>query len=415
MPVQKDGKDKVKLGIIGLGGRARSLLKNLLSMDDILVVSLADRLRDRLAMGRKMVEDAGQPSPASYRDHQKLLARDDVEGVIIGTAWTSHIKLSIEAMQAGAYAAPEVGGASSLAECRELVRTSENTGVPCMLLENCCYGRRELAVMNMVKQGIFGELVHCQCGYLHDLRKGLVKGRERNHFRVEHHIKRNGDLYPTHGLGPVAKHLDINRGNRFLTLSSIASKARGLREWAVSNLGEGHPMSRREYTKGDIITTMLKCAHGETVLVVHDTSLPRPYSRGGLVQGTRGIWMEDKDSVYIEGKSPSHQWEPFENYLKKYEHPLWKEFLTKGIRGGHGGMDYLTLRAFADSVKEKKQTPIDAYDTATWMAVTALSEQSVAMGGAAVPFPDFTDGKWLQREPAPTGKYSLDSVPEELF
>ena len=199
----------------------------------------------------------------------------------------------------------EVGGAYSLYECWELVRVSEETGVDCMMLENCCYGREEMTILNMIKQGIFGEIVHCQGGYQHDLRSEIAMGIENRHYRFKNYQHRNGQIYPTHEIGPISKYLDINRGNRFLTLTSMSSKAKGLSKWIADNKGTDHEHSKIDYVQGDIVTTMIKCAHGETVLLTHDTSLPRVYSRGGRVQGTKGIWMEDKKSVHIEGKSPA--------------------------------------------------------------------------------------------------------------
>jgi hypothetical protein len=202
----------------------------------------------------------------------------------------------------------------------------------------------------------------------------------------------------------------------------MSSKARGLHEWIIMHKGPEHEHSKIEFTQGDIVTTMIKCVNGETILLIHDTTLPRVYSRGGRVQGTKGIWMEDKKAIYIEGLSPAERWEaldeswePFDKYLDKYEHPLWTQFQNDGIQGGHGGMDYLVLRAFIESVKNKIPVPIDVYDTATWMAITCLSEESIAMGGAPVTIPDFTSGKWINREDEEPSKYGLSKIFNECF
>jgi predicted dehydrogenase len=406
---------KVNLAVIGLGGRGRGLLKNLLAMDDVEIKAVCDAFEDRLQMGVDIVAESGRPKAEGYGDYRQLLARDDIQGVVIATTWVTHAEIAVAAMKAGKYAAIEVGGAASLEECWELVRTSEQTGLPCMLLENCCYGRDELAVLNIVKQGLFGELIHCQCGYEHDLRHEVALGKQNRHNRYNNYLHRNGELYPIHGLGPISKIMDINRGNRLVTLTSMASKARGIRQWATDKYGETSELAKTEFVQGDIVTTMIKCAGGETIQLVHDTTLPRPYSRAGRVQGTKGLWMEDNNSIHIEGRSPEHKWEPFAEYREQYEHPLWKEYINLGVRGGHGGMDYLVLRAFAESVRDGTQTPIDVYDTAVWMAITVLSEESVALGSAAVAIPDFTKGKWISREPGPVGKYQLDKVDESLF
>ncbi|PYI50557.1 Gfo/Idh/MocA family protein [Paenibacillus flagellatus] len=405
----------VKLGVIGLGGRGRGLLETLLAMDDIEVPAVCDLYEDRLQLGLGLVESAGRPKADGYADYRQLLARDDLQGVVIATTWITHAEIAVAAMKAGKYAGIEVGGAASLEECWELVRTFEQTGVPCMLLENCCYGREELTVLNMVKQGLLGELIHCQCGYEHDLREEVAMGEQTRHNRYRNYLHRNGDVYPIHGLGPISKILNVNRGNRLLTLTSMSSKARGIRHWATEKFGENDPLAKTEFAQGDIVTTMIKCAGGETIQLIHDTTLPRPYSRAGRVQGTKGIWMEDNNSIHIEGRSPAHEWESFEAYREQYEHPIWKEFLSKGVTGGHGGMDYLVLRAFAESIRAKTDTPIDVYDTAVWMSITALSEQSVALGSAPVAIPDFTKGKWIKRDPAPAGRYALDRVDETLF
>lgn len=406
---------KIRLAVIGLGGRGRSLLKNLLAMEDVEIPAVCDPFEDRLQTALGIVTDAGRPEAEGYADYRALLARDDVQGVIVATTWITHAEIAIAAMKAGKYAAIEVGGAASLEECWELVRTSEQTGMPCMLLENCCYGRNELAVLNMVKQGLFGELVHCQCGYEHDLRHEVALGEQNRHNRYRNYLNRNGELYPIHGLGPISKILNVNNGNRLVSLTSMSSKARGIRQWATDKFGETSELAKTEFAQGDIVTTMVKCSRGETILLIHDTTLPRPYSRAGRVQGTKGLWTEDNNSIHIEGRSEVHKWEPFDTYLGEYEHPLWKQYIKEGVRSGHGGMDYLVLRAFAESVRDGTQTPIDVYDTAVWMAITVLSEESVALGSAPVAIPDFTKGKWISRAAGPAGKYSLETIDESLF
>lgn len=406
---------KVRMGVIGLGGRGRSLLGNLIGIEDVEVVALSDIFEDRLQMGLDQVVAAGRPKPVAYIDHREMLERDDIEGVVVATGWITHIEIAIEVMRSGKYAGIEVGGAASIEECWSLIRAYEETGMPCMMLENCCYGRNEMAMLNIARKGIFGELIHCQCGYQHDLRDHVGMGKEKQHYRIDNYIHRNGELYPTHGLGPLAKILNINHGNRFINLTSMSSKARGLHNWLVDNYGEDHPMANLDIAQGDIVTTMIECAHGETIFIIHDTTLPRPYSRGLRIQGTKGLWMEDNNSIYIEGKSPEHTWESFEKYQEEYDHPLWKEYIEKGVREGHGGMDYLCLKAFAESIAKGVEPPIDVYDTAVWMAVTTLSEQSIAKGSHPVAFPDFTNGKWIRKGPGPVSKYSLDEVYEELF
>ena len=403
--------DSVRVAVVGVSGRGRGLLGLLLGMPDVEVIGVSDLYEDRLARAKQDVIEKRGNTPMASADFRRLLEMKELDAVITPSSWTSHADVCIASMDAGKYAATEVGGATSVEQCWELVRTSERTKKPCMLLENCCYGREELTIFNMVKQGLFGELVHAEGGYQHDLRDEICNGRENRHYRLANYSNRNGEVYPTHELGPIAKCLNINRGNRMLTLTATASKARGLHEWIKNHRGEEYDLFNRQFTMGDVITTVIKCAHGETITLTHDTSLPRPYSRGNRIEGTKGIWMEDKYAVYLEGVSPKADvWDSLNNYYEKYEHPLWKWYRTEGVKGGHGGMDYLVLRAYVEAVKAGTQTPIDVYDTAAWMAVTCLSEDSVAMGSMPVAIPDFTNGKWFQREPAVLGKYCLTEV-----
>jgi predicted dehydrogenase len=406
----KSKKDKTGIGIIGLGERGLGTLPLLLAMDDIEVAAVCDLYEDRVAKGVQLAIDAGKAAPACFSDYNQVISLDCVDCIIITTSWTSHPEILMAALNAGKPAATEVGGASSLNECWDLVRNCERTGTPCMMLENCCYGREEMALLQMVRQGVFGELIHCRCAYEHDLREQVARGVENRHYRFHNYQHRNGDVYPTHGLGPLAKLLDINRGNRFVSISSMATKSRGIHLWAREHLGSDHHSSVIDFAMGDVVTSMIKCARGETILLTHDTSLPRPYSRGGRVQGTKGIWIEDNASIYIEGKSPLDAWEPFSRYMEKYEHPLWQKSSIQEYCAGHGGMDYLVLRAFIENVRDKSILPIDVYDMASWMAVTPLSEQSIALGSMPVPFPDFTDGKWINRKEEAPSKYGLNKT-----
>ncbi|HBP38475.1 MAG TPA: glycosyl hydrolase [Clostridiales bacterium] len=397
------------IGIIGLGGRGSGLLDMLLNMDDIAVPAVCDLYEDRARQAADRVEASGRPRPLQTLDYRDVLACPDVDGVITPSSWTSHLEIMLAAMQAGKPVATEVGGATSVQECWDLVHAAKATDVPCMMLENCCYGREEMALLNMVRQGVFGELIHCQGGYEHDLRAEVARGLENRHYRFLNYQHRNGDIYPTHALGPIAKMLDINRGNRFVSLASFPTKKRGLKEWASANLDADHAANQTWFNQADVVTTVLTCARGETVVLTHDTTLPRPYSRGGRVQGTRGIWMEDNRSIYLEGSSPNDSWEPFAPYLETYDHPLWQKSDVANYQAGHGGMDYLVLRAFIEPLMQGfKQMPIDVWDVATWMAVTPLSEESVALGGQPVAFPDFTNGSWICRQIAPDHRYSLD-------
>ena len=409
----------VKLGIIGLGARAETLLATLdaLRNQDIEVTAICDVLPERVEKILGILASRNAPKPETYNDYRQLIASPNVDAVLVPTSWNSHLKIAEDAMAHGKYVGIEVGGASSVDELWHLVHAAESTGVSCMMLENCCYGRNELMALNFVRKGMFGELIHCSCGYEHDLSE--MARMDNRVEREAHNFRRCGDLYPTHGIGPIAKILRINRGNRFVSLTSTASKGRGFMLEA-ERCGRGQVF----YNQGDIVTTVIKCANGETITMTHGVSLPRPYSRDCRVQGTKGIWLEDAKGIYIEGISPkfekldvagnpytTHQWTPIADMYEEYDHPIWKKF-REDIIGGHGGMDALTLQAFCEAVRNHSTPPIDVYDCAAWMCLTCLSEQSIACGSMPVPIPDFTNGKWIYEDVVTTGKWSLDEVYE---
>jgi len=396
----------VRLAIVGLGGRGCSQMKTLLDMPDVEIASVCDSYADRVEKGQKIVEEARGYVPFGTTCAKEAMDREDVDAVVVMTGWETHIIVAIQALRLGKRVAMEVGGGTSVEECWQLVRVSEETGIPVMLLENCCYGEVELTIQNMINQGVFGTLVHCAGAYSHDLRDEIGNGDVNRHYRLNQFLHRNGELYPTHELGPIANYLGINRGNRMISLTSMASKACGMHEWMQEHRPDS-PLANAVFNEGDIVTTLIKCANGETIVLTHDCTLPRPYSRGGVVRGTKGMWMEDGRSVYIEGMSPvdpefwTHKPESDERYMKEYRHPLWKEYDEFGLRGGHGGMDYLVLRAFVESVQNGTEPPIDVYDAASWLSITALSEESIAMGSAPVAIPDFTNGRWCLPRPNP--------------
>ncbi|MBQ4336098.1 MAG: Gfo/Idh/MocA family oxidoreductase [Lentisphaeria bacterium] len=409
--MMKDKLNSINVVAVGVSGRGKGMLRRLLPMEDVNIVGISDLYEDRMEEAAALVEEARGVKPVLKRDYRELLEMDGVDAVMTAASWTAHARICLDAMNAGKYVGTEVGGATSIEECWELVRTSERTGMPCMMLENCCYGRPEMAVLNMISKGMFGELIHAEGGYRHDLRDEVCMGRENRHYRLANYLNRTGDVYPTHELGPIAKYLGINRGNRMVSLSSMASKARGAAAWVAQHKPDDEYLKGREFALGDIVVTNIKCAHGEVITLYHDTTLPRPYSRGNLLQGTKGIWMEDKQGVYFDGVSPKpHEWESIEKYYKRYDHPLWKKYIREGVKEGHGGMDHLVLRGFVNAVKKQIQTPIDVYDTASWMAITTLSEDSVNMGGLPVAIPDFTNGRWIEREPSPDTPFNLDRV-----
>lgn len=420
---------RVRVAIIGLGPRAETLLVSFDHLSDVEVVAVCDLSAERVGNIMKIISQNGKPAPKTFLDYREMLECEEIEAVFITTSWNAHLTIAADCLNAGKYVAIEVGGASSIEELWRLVHASESSGKPCMMLENCCYARNELMVLNMVRQGLFGELIYCEGGYEHcllDDHFGNMESfyRERNY----HNMRRNGELYPTHELGPIAKILRINRGNRFISLTSTATKARSAQAYRRMLAEQGAAVDPNvEFNEGDVVTTVIRCANGETITLTHSISLPRPYSRNGRVQGTKGIWLEDAGGIYISGRSreettldvagnpvQNHYWDRVEDYYKEYDHPIWKEYKDRQF-GGHNGIDALAISAFIDAVRNKINTPIDVYDVAAWMSVTCLSEQSIAIGSAPVAFPDFTNGKWVCREPEPKNRWALDAIYPECF
>ena len=411
--------DRLRIGVIGTGLRGQWHIKLALKRDDVEIVAICDIDKSMLKMALEKFDETDRNPPKVYsggeEDYMNLLEKENLDGVIIATPWKLHAAMSVASMESGKHVGIEVPAAVTLEECWDLVRTSEKTGKFCKILENVCYRRDVMAVLNMVRQGLYGELLHCQGGYQHDLRHvkfndgknpygdGVEfgeKGFSEARWRTQHSVDRNGDLYPTHGIGPISTMLDINRGNRFLHLTSTATQSRGLHKYIVDKAGPDHSNAKVKFKLGDIVTTVIKCASGQTVVLSHDTNSPRPYSLNFRVQGTRGLWMKDNNSIYIEGVSPEdHKWEPDEAYLKRYDHPLWKRFETEATGAGHGGMDFFIVRAFFESIKRGISPPLDVYDAVCMSVISPLSEESITKGSMPVEFPDFTRGKWESNKP----------------
>ena len=405
---------KMKIAVVGLGCRGQGLIPEAIlpACEDynIEIAAVYDPYEDRTEIGAELVKKKTGKEPIKAKDYQEILDNPEIAGVIISSAWEAHIPQAIAAMKAGKYAAMEVGGAYALEDCWKLVETSEETGMPCMLLENCCYGETEMMVMNMVRQGVLGNIVHCEGGYHHDLRHEIAYGKENRHYRLRNYTNRNCENYPTHELGPIAKLLDINNGNRMVSLTATASCAKGLHEYIVKEKGADDPLASVEFAQGDIVTTVIKCAKGQTITLVLDTTLPRVYSRGFTVRGTQGAYFEDMNMVFIDGVqeeswSAKPFWDNGQEYAKTHGHPLWKDYDPKG---GHGGMDYLVISAFFEAMTTGKKPPIDVYDAAAYMCITALSEESIHKGSAPVAIPDFTRGKWYMRDDISDSKFRLD-------
>jgi len=402
--VQAQTKDTIRVGVVGVGDRGTGTVKTLMDIPGVEITAICDINEENLARSIKNVVDKGRKRPEGYsrgpRDFERMCDRSDLDAVLTATPWEWHTPIAVAAMKAGKYAATEVPAAVTLDECWQLVETSEKTGKPCMMLENVCYFRNVMMVLTMIRQNMLGELLHCEAGYQHDVRFVKFDDKGNLRWRGKHSVTRNGNLYPTHPIGPIAWWLDINRGDRFAYLVSMSTKSRGLNYEITRKFGTNHPNAKLQYALGDVNTTLIRTHNGLTVTLYHDTQTPRPYDLIFRVQGTEGIYSATLNKIYLEGKSPQKdQWEDIAEYDKKYEHPIWKDLGETAKSYGHGGGDYIELHQFIKAVRNRTQTPQDVYDAATWSVISALTEQSVANKSMPVDFPDFTHGKWMTNPP----------------
>lgn len=394
---------KHKIAVVGLGQRGLGWVTHILDREDAELVAVCDVYEDRVQDMVNLAKEHGKDHLIKYRvtDYHELLGKEDIEIVLLIVSWEKHVDASVDFMNAGIITALEVGGAYSIQDCYRLVEAYERTKTPFFFMENCCYGKREMMVLNMVRQGVLGQIVHCDGAYAHDLREEIASGEEIRHYRLRNYRMRNCDNYPTHELGPIARVLNINHGNRMVSLVSRSSKAAGLAHY----IKETRPQETNlEFQQGDIVNTIITCAGGETILLTLDTTLPRSYSRGFTVRGTKGMYFEDNDSIYLhEDHYPKYDfdWKPLwgnaEQYEEKYLDDIWKAEHSTGHEGvfGHGGMDELMMNDFLKCIEEGRPMPIDVYDAATWMAISVLTEVSIQKGGMPVEIPDFTNGRWL--------------------
>ena len=396
---------RVRVGFVGVGHQGSGHVQNFLKIDGVDVVAICDVTPANLERAQKFVVDAGRPRPSGYgerglRDFERMIGEEQLDLVFTATPWEWHAPVLLAALRAGKHAATEVPMAVSLDECWELVETAEKMKRHCLMMENCCYDRPEMMIFNMMRQGLFGELLHAECGYLHDLRRLKLTDFYYDRWRVKHSIRRNGDLYPTHGIGPVAQWLDINRGNQFDHIVSMATKSRGLNLWAEAQIGPNSAEARQTYALGDVVTTLIRTKQGQTIVITHDTDSPRPYSRNVLLQGTKGLVRKyPEQRVYVEGRSPNDRWEDLNTYRAQYDHPLWKGLDERAAGAGHGGMDFIEDYRLVQCLRSGTPMDFDVYDGAAWTGVIMMSEQSIAQRSRSLDFPDFTRGAWKTRPP----------------
>lgn len=395
----------VRVGYVGVGQQGSGHFSNLLRIEGVEIKAVCDIREERILWAQERCAKAGKPKPVGYskgpEDFKRMCDTEDLDLVYTATPWEWHVPVCVKAMETGSHTATEVPGAITIDGCWQMVEISEKYKKHCLTMENCNYDRTELMFLNMVRQGLFGELLHAECGYLHDLREyKFGQAYFPNDWRLQYSIKRNADLYPTHGLGPVAQWMDITRGNKFEHLVSMSSPALSLKREAVKRYGPDHPLSKTNYALGDVVTTLIKTYKGQSIVLTHDTNSPRPYSRNILIQGTLGLARKyPEEKIYVEGTSPAHRWEDLSAYAEKYKHPLLTSLEERSKGAGHGGMDFIEDYRLIQCLREGQPTDSDVYDGATISAVVALSEKSIAAKSAPIECPDFTRGRWKNRKP----------------
>lgn len=398
----------VRVGFIGVGERGYGHVKRMSHIEGAEIVALCDTHDEVLDKSAAFLAERGLPKPALYRSNEyayrDMLARDDIDIVIISTPWRWHAPMAIDTMNSGKHAFVEVPLALTVEEMWQIVDTAEKTQMNCMMMENVNYGRDELMVLNMVRQGLFGELLHGEAAYIHELRWQMKEIEHKTgSWRTAWHTRRDGNLYPTHGLGPVSQYMNINRGDRFDYLTSMSSPSLGRALYAQREFAPDHERNKLKYITGDMNTTMIKTVKGRSIMVQHDTTTPRPYSRHNLIQGTNGVFAGFPNRIALEngGSKSFHEWDyDMENWYGKYDHPLWVKMGKEAERnGGHGGMDFLMFWRMIYCLRNGEALDQDVYDGAAWSVISPLSAQSVANRSESVSIPDFTRGAWQTATP----------------
>lgn len=404
--------DTVRVGFIGLGGRGQGAIKRYIHLKGAKITAICDIRQTKVDKAQKTLADAGYPKVAEYIGEdgwKKMCERDDIDLIYIVTNWNNHTPMAVYAMEHGKHVAIEVPAAVTIDECWQLVNTSEKTQRHCMQLENCVYDYFEMATHRMAEEGVFGEIVHVEGAYIHDLRWLIFDDREEegkggywNMWRLEQNEKRNGNLYATHGFGPLCHVLNIHRGDKLDYIVSLSSNQFGMTNYAKEKFGKDSDFAKREYKRGDMNTSILRTAKGKTMMVQHDITSPRPYSRIQLISGTKGfarkypspeIALDSKE--HHGGHTIALPEKELEKILKKYEHPIVTEIGEEAKKvGGHGGMDFIMDYRLIYCLQNGLPLDQDVYDAAEWSAISELSEKSVANNGMPIKFPDFTRGAW---------------------
>ncbi len=397
----------IKIGIVGLGQRGKGMLNVFLAYPNVDVVCICDVYEDRLEDISKVIFEKRNYKPRKYKEFDEMLSAKDIDAIYVASSWEEHINQAIKCMEHHIPVAMEVGGAYSIKDCWRLVETYEKTKTPIMMMENCCYDKFETLLFNLAQKEKFGEIIHCHGAYSHDLRKEISEGNIIRHYRLRNYISRNCENYPTHELGPIAKLLKINAGNRFVSMVSVSSKSKGLEKYIEDGKCPDESLKGVKFAQGDIISTIITCENGETITLTLDTTLPGYYSRQLEIKGTGGCANQEANMVLFDEPNREEIWHPYESILKygnnaeklkEYLPKYWREITKEQIDLGHGGMDYFMVGTFLDALSNNKEMPIDVYDAAAWYAITPLSEKSIKNAGKTYKIPDFTKGKYKERK-----------------
>lgn len=400
--------EKVRIGFIGLGMRGPEAVERMMQIEGVEIKALCDIYPERVKAVNEKVTKSGRDAAIEYFGSEeiwmKMCERDDIDLIYSCTPWQWHASNAIYAMKQGKHVAVEVPIATTLKDCWDIVQTAEETRKHCMMLENCCYDFFELTTLNMERNGLLGEIIHAEAAYIHDLR-WLKFDKEKGYqgmWRLKFSEKHTGNLYPTHGLGPVAQIMNINRGDRMEYLNSMSTNQFGMSLYAVEKFGKDSPEAKQSYKLGDMNTTLVRTAKGHTIMIQHDTTSPRPYSRIHLISGTKGIaqkWPQQKIAL----EPNAHQWlkdDEFNKLMKEYEHPLSKRIGEKAREvGGHGGMDFIMDFRLIECLRNGLPLDQDVYDGVTWSSLVELSEISVKNKSKSIELPDFTRGAWKTTKP----------------
>jgi hypothetical protein len=378
------------------------MIHEMLALENAEVRAVCDVNKDAAVTAQGLVAKAGQKPPAVFTDgdhaFENLVKRDDIDFVYVATPWDWHVPMALAAMRSGKHVGVEVPATMTVEHGWDLVKTSEETRRHCMIMENCCYGYNELMVLNMVRAGLLGDLVHGEGAYIHDLRGELLSDRGEGLWRRLPHTQHNGNFYPTHGLGPVANYMGINRGDKFEFMVSVSSLQKGLEEYRDAHFPPDDAKRKERYIEGDMNTSVIRTALGRTITLQHDVVNARPYDRNNLISGTKGVFRDYPPRIYLDGQAGDEQFTSIDPFKEKYEHPLWKTSGEMARKlGGHGGMDFVMLYRLVECMRKGLPPDIDVYDAAAWSSPVALSIESVALGSSPVKFADFTRGHWKDK------------------